>query len=64
MKRRKTVDRWIADIFKDPDLTLKADALDRRLDNKVGAQMKHTQAITKTPETDWRKLMKQKAETQ
>jgi hypothetical protein len=55
MKKRKTVERWIADVLgQRPDLVRKADEMDRKIDNGVGAQIRS--AADKTPETDWRRL--------
>ena len=60
MKRRNTVDRWIADIFQTPELTHKANRTDRYIDQKIGMQIKN--ATKKTPETDWRRLVKNNKE--
>lgn len=57
MKRRKTVERWLADIWPTGQNKRKADERDRQIDRSVGAQKK--QAVDKTPETDWRRLLKQ-----
>lgn len=57
MKRRKTVERWLAEVWPTPDTERKADNRDRQIDRSVGAQMQ--QAAEKTPETDWRRLSKQ-----
>ena len=58
MKRRKTVKRWIADIFPTPRTIKDADDMDRKIDQGIGAQIRD--ASDKTPETDWRRLLKAK----
>ena len=57
MKKRKTVDRWIANIFPTDQNKRKADLADRKIDQRVGAQIRD--AADKTPETDWRRLAAQ-----
>lgn len=55
---RQTIERWLADIWPTKETRHKADMADRRRDQKVGAQMRISS--DKTPETNWRALMKRK----
>lgn len=57
MRRRKTVERWLAEVCPTPETKREADDRDRQIDRSVGAQMQ--KATEKTPETDWRRLSKQ-----
>jgi len=56
MKKRRTAERWLADIFRTKELLRKADEKDKRLDKSVGSQINNSQ--DKTPDTDWRRLMR------
>lgn len=61
MKKRKTTERWLADLFKDQDLERRADRRDRQIDHRVGQQIRDSKTEDKTPQTDWRTLRRSKS---
>jgi hypothetical protein len=61
VKRRNTVERWIAEIFPTKETNRRADLRDREIDKMVGAQKR--KASDKSPHTDWRSLLKIAQET-
>ncbi len=58
MKKRNTVDRWTANLFKTPQLERKADETDRKIDHRVGRQLRDSQSKDTSPDSDWRRLVK------
>lgn len=59
MKKRAKVDHWVSDIFGNPPhLEERARISDRKLDNRVGAQVKGCRNHRPAQECDWRRLEK------
>jgi len=56
MRRRKTVARWLSNVLPTPENNRKAEQADRRIDQRIGAMKRG--ATLKTPETDWRRLLR------
>ena len=53
---RKTIERWVAEVFPNERTIRKAGEKDRKIDKSKGAQIKT--ATDKSPETDWRRMVK------